>query len=340
MASPEGTVESPLRLPKCKHVFGDKCIRKWLEDSYSCPYCRDKLESEFAQPREQDIQRMLSATHTLPLLSQNSALRRVLAHYRPDNGSYRSDRRHREHAANVGGASTRDGTTRGERRAAPSEDPNDAQRRQRPRHEALTSSRLGAFDFSFDTQRSSRPTPLDPLPAAQTSTREHSSQRTPAWHRTAPSGPPLFSPFTVPHSTSSSEPNSYYPRITPFQPPVLSLPQPSSPPSSSPNNQMPPMLSREDLFGAPPTARDGYFNSDGGSGPATGTPAPGEPQFPSFGSTPSSAAHLFMPAPPLAPAAHYQGYAPNYFPNQPLPRLHMAHPDRMGAVPSGLHYPS
>ncbi|KAF4581143.1 RING-finger domain containing protein [Ophiocordyceps camponoti-floridani] len=42
----EGVVEAPLRLPNCKHVFGNQCIKKWLEDSDSCPYCRDKLPSE------------------------------------------------------------------------------------------------------------------------------------------------------------------------------------------------------------------------------------------------------------------------------------------------------
>ncbi|XP_044724796.1 ring finger domain-containing protein [Hirsutella rhossiliensis] len=44
--SPEGINEAPLRLPKCKHVFGEHCIKKWFEDSDSCPYCRDKLPSE------------------------------------------------------------------------------------------------------------------------------------------------------------------------------------------------------------------------------------------------------------------------------------------------------
>lgn len=46
VANPEGIIELPLRLPKCKHIFGDKCIKKWFEDSDSCPYCRDKLPSE------------------------------------------------------------------------------------------------------------------------------------------------------------------------------------------------------------------------------------------------------------------------------------------------------
>lgn len=44
--SPEGICEMPVRLPKCKHVFGNHCIRKWFQDSDSCPYCRDKLHSE------------------------------------------------------------------------------------------------------------------------------------------------------------------------------------------------------------------------------------------------------------------------------------------------------
>jgi hypothetical protein len=44
--NPEGIIESPLRLPKCKHIFGNVCIKKWFEDSDTCPYCRDKLPSE------------------------------------------------------------------------------------------------------------------------------------------------------------------------------------------------------------------------------------------------------------------------------------------------------
>ncbi|KAI1386197.1 uncharacterized protein F4822DRAFT_308426 [Hypoxylon trugodes] len=44
--TPEGASETPLRLPKCKHVFGDHCIKKWFQESDSCPYCRDKVPSE------------------------------------------------------------------------------------------------------------------------------------------------------------------------------------------------------------------------------------------------------------------------------------------------------
>ncbi|KAG6306736.1 hypothetical protein E4U45_006512 [Claviceps purpurea] len=46
VASPEGVVEAPTRLPLCKHIFGDVCIKKWLGDSDSCPYCRRRMQSE------------------------------------------------------------------------------------------------------------------------------------------------------------------------------------------------------------------------------------------------------------------------------------------------------
>lgn len=48
--NPEGINEAPLRLPGCKHVFGDHCIKKWFEESDSCPYCRAKVHSEPVLP--------------------------------------------------------------------------------------------------------------------------------------------------------------------------------------------------------------------------------------------------------------------------------------------------
>jgi hypothetical protein len=44
--NPDGNIECAVQLPKCKHIFGDHCIKQWLKDSDSCPYCRDKLPSE------------------------------------------------------------------------------------------------------------------------------------------------------------------------------------------------------------------------------------------------------------------------------------------------------
>ncbi|KAL7935246.1 hypothetical protein V8C35DRAFT_278996 [Trichoderma chlorosporum] len=42
--TPEGIHEEPVRLTKCKHIFGDHCLTRWLEESDICPYCRDKLD--------------------------------------------------------------------------------------------------------------------------------------------------------------------------------------------------------------------------------------------------------------------------------------------------------
>jgi hypothetical protein len=75
VSNPEGLTENPIRLPKCKHVFGDKCIKKWFEDSDSCPYCRDKLPSE------------LSVRKTLAYETYRAARREhMLAHQRARQG--------------------------------------------------------------------------------------------------------------------------------------------------------------------------------------------------------------------------------------------------------------
>jgi len=62
-------IEAPLRLPNCKHVFGDHCIKKWFEESDSCPYCRDKVHSEPAyaahsRALQQFLQSYSSARYT------------------------------------------------------------------------------------------------------------------------------------------------------------------------------------------------------------------------------------------------------------------------------------
>ncbi|KAL7912113.1 hypothetical protein GGI35DRAFT_468436 [Trichoderma velutinum] len=67
--TPEGINEEPLRLPKCKHVFGNHCLARWFEDSDSCPYCRDKLELPPKHPERvvnQLFTAMMSARHQLP----------------------------------------------------------------------------------------------------------------------------------------------------------------------------------------------------------------------------------------------------------------------------------
>ena len=70
--NPEGINEAPLRLPKCKHVFGDHCIKKWFEESDSCPYCRDKVHSE-PQLRQQSIMALFRGHYTNQTFPQRQA---------------------------------------------------------------------------------------------------------------------------------------------------------------------------------------------------------------------------------------------------------------------------
>jgi hypothetical protein len=61
--NPDGFIERPVRLPKCKHIFGDRCLKQWLQDSDSCPYCRDKLPSEPKRaPQQDDVRRLIAQT--------------------------------------------------------------------------------------------------------------------------------------------------------------------------------------------------------------------------------------------------------------------------------------
>lgn len=56
--NPDGNIECAVRLPKCKHVFGDHCLKQWLKDSDTCPYCRDKLPSEPKRSQADDTRRL------------------------------------------------------------------------------------------------------------------------------------------------------------------------------------------------------------------------------------------------------------------------------------------
>ena len=65
--NPDGFIERPVRLPKCKHIFGDHCLKQWLQDSDSCPYCRDKLPSEPKRNQQQDdVRRFIAQSRIDP----------------------------------------------------------------------------------------------------------------------------------------------------------------------------------------------------------------------------------------------------------------------------------
>ncbi|KZL87826.1 c3h4 type zinc finger protein [Colletotrichum incanum] len=142
--TPEGVKEAPLRLPKCKHVFGDHCIKKWLEDSDSCPYCRDKVPNE---PRitstNPNVNNMLRARGQVTLGGYAGFMRERDANLSQDDSTRLS-------AA---------GSSHGERRSPPT-DSGEGRRRIRPRHGTLRGpgsppfsggSRPGSFGASTST---------------------------------------------------------------------------------------------------------------------------------------------------------------------------------------------
>ncbi|KUI65925.1 E3 ubiquitin-protein ligase ATL6 [Cytospora mali] len=155
VASPEGVSETPLRLPKCKHVFGNHCILKWFEESDSCPYCRDKLPSENAALSREAIRRMLQIARDsgLPLPRGIQSFRRPMQSLRrePSDMVDQNGVRQRGSQAQNNTPQPRDGTATGERRSPP-EDLSDNQPRQRPRHEPSYSTQL--CDYHVATTQS------------------------------------------------------------------------------------------------------------------------------------------------------------------------------------------
>ncbi|KAH7416921.1 hypothetical protein BKA64DRAFT_282722 [Cadophora sp. MPI-SDFR-AT-0126] len=80
--NPDGVVEQPVRWPKCKHLFGDKCIKRWFDEGKdTCPYCREKIPSELAakrlgmesQMRMLQRRRMMQATPVAQQQARHSA---------------------------------------------------------------------------------------------------------------------------------------------------------------------------------------------------------------------------------------------------------------------------
>ena len=69
--NPDGNIECAVRLPKCKHVFGDHCLKHWLKDSDSCPYCRDKLPSEPKKTHAEEMRRLFVLSRPMASGSQS-----------------------------------------------------------------------------------------------------------------------------------------------------------------------------------------------------------------------------------------------------------------------------
>lgn len=212
-------METPLRLPKCKHVFGNQCILKWLEESYSCPYCRDKLESEMAQPDQETIRRMLTESEMahLPPSIRHRVYRGQTSDRAEARGEAQSLLRARQREIEV----NRDSVSRGERRAAPSEDSTDVQRRQRPRFSA------DAFNPGTTTGSIQNPSP---------------AQRTPAWQHGTTHGNHWA---MTPQYLGTGAPAAGH--LASYTLPSFAITNPAYP--HDPNvPSFPPMLSREDFY--------------------------------------------------------------------------------------------
>ncbi|KAI1208304.1 uncharacterized protein F4807DRAFT_147095 [Annulohypoxylon truncatum] len=83
--TPEGISENPLRLPRCKHVFGDHCIKKWFEESDSCPYCRDRV------PSEPQYRQAMNAHNVYRFLRQHHQMQMQMQITRPGREHERGD---------------------------------------------------------------------------------------------------------------------------------------------------------------------------------------------------------------------------------------------------------
>ncbi|KAK8056372.1 hypothetical protein PG993_001599 [Apiospora rasikravindrae] len=198
--NPEGINEAPLRLPKCKHIFGDHCIKKWFEESDSCPYCRDKVPSE---PQFQ---------HSHPR-SHQAMMHIALGGHRQARGEPGSQNRAGDPGRVTGlnfaelyeqppvfrrsdGSSFRSTWQTSPGRRSPSADFNDSRRRTRARHGSFRGSPPSTRPMSY-TATSGGPSP----PFARqynSSLGRHSMQFSSASPRTRPLDTPAFELNTPP----------------------------------------------------------------------------------------------------------------------------------------------
>lgn len=133
----DGLCESAVRLPKCRHIFGDNCLRRWLQESARCPYCRDRLPSNLTRAfRSSDVFLDIMRTRG-PLISEQDSFvmpsppwpaRIILTVLTDDRMSCRTALRvlqHLQHAsrrvAETGPSTQRPTQARSNRRTAPDE---------------------------------------------------------------------------------------------------------------------------------------------------------------------------------------------------------------------------
>lgn len=129
--TPEKITETPVRIPGCKHMFGDRCIKTWFEDSNLCPYCREAVESEMRSFLPPGTHAALAAHGGLhDLLQRNDQL---LQRAYSDPETVNEFMASRAHARHLYGDSSSHAPQYQHRRAPPTNS-EEGHRRQRPRH--------------------------------------------------------------------------------------------------------------------------------------------------------------------------------------------------------------
>ncbi|KAK8089171.1 E3 ubiquitin-protein ligase RDUF2 [Apiospora hydei] len=222
--NPEGVLEAPLRLPKCKHIFGDHCIKKWFEESDSCPYCRDKVPSEpqFQHSHPRSHQAMM---HIVRQQHGFGGMPQALGGHRQARGEPGSQNRAGDpgRAAGLNFAEMYEQSPNFRRpdvssfrstwqtspgRRSPSADFNDSRRRTRARHGSFRGSPPSTRPMSY-TATSGGPNP----PFARqynSSLGRHSMQFSSASPRTRPLDTPAFelnTPLTFPGADVAGHPS-------------------------------------------------------------------------------------------------------------------------------------
>lgn len=220
--------EAPLRLPKCKHVFGDHCIKKWFEDSDSCPYCRDKVPSESK------------------ITMANAHLARFMSRQRASV---------REREAREGNPSPEDSSrpVAGDRRSPPT-DGGESRRRIRPRHGSVRGPGSPPFSVSRPGSFGGAWTNHERRPHASIASRTNASS---APNRALGGGPSSV-PFSSGHLTRynmpsfGASPDAASSSSPPIQPSYGPPTTPNGAPPAVQNARLPNSMNRNSLPAPPP----------------------------------------------------------------------------------------
>ncbi|KAK4039761.1 hypothetical protein C8A01DRAFT_46790 [Parachaetomium inaequale] len=272
--SPEGVIEAPLRLPRCQHVFGDHCIKKWFEESDSCPYCRDKVPSELAVvPGVRAFHNIFRMRNRIsggaaPSASEESMFR-LLAQQEQHDAALA-----RYHARQQAGSDSTAPPRPPQRRSPPSDAEN--RRRTRIRHSSFHPAHPPGMFASAPPSRSSTGAPA--APGQQSPTRERpmpGNQR--YFYTPMDSGHPSNAAARLDQAMPSTNPSSAGFRMS--NPAPMQIPQNNNQPPYYPNmsfgNVPPPSFSQH----LPPLGTPSFQNAaDSGNGVPNAGGAEGQMQ--------------------------------------------------------------